>query len=190
MGDPVTTTLAVVSVFSAYKSYEAGKESASLQREAAGREQEARNKQIQQQELQANRQRQQAMREKSIRQARVRALSELGGSATSTGAEGAVASIGTQTAGNISFLNQYTGLSREANVFLQFAAEKRGEAAKATSTATTWGAVSSLTSSMTDWKAVGGKINTIFDTQPVTNTSPIPAYRAQPAYDPSKYTFR
>lgn len=104
----------------------------------------AAEKDTQIQQLQANRERVQRIREARLKRAVVESQSAATGTTTSSGFEGASASIGSQLASSTSFLNQASALSREKSIFEIEAASRSdvGQAAIAfapiAKKATTW----------------------------------------------------
>lgn len=148
MGDPVTTTLLVSSLYASYEGIQS-------QKEAAAQRADATQAQVRGAEVQSRNARVQAIREARIKRAAILAQAEATGAGVSSGAQGGVSSIESQLASNVGNINVQTGFS-------QYATNRLGAASASETQASIFQAYAGI--GMSAFQASGG-FDTIFKTK-------------------------
>lgn len=122
---------AVVAVLTAY--------SVSEQRQARKAQQRAIKREKAISDAQAIKSQREAIRARIVQQAQIEATAANTGTTGSSGVEGGVASLGSQTGANIGLANQITALNNERLSFLNEASRREGNASAASSLASVAG---------------------------------------------------
>jgi len=141
MCEPVTATIAAVGTV------------AGIQQGSQARKESKRAARVQQRisERETQRQRMMQLRESQMARAQVIAQGAQTGTLGASGLQGGVASIGTQAAGNIAFLNQMESLQQQVARSRQKASDFAGNAADIRALTQTATAISQETDGFTKW---------------------------------------
>lgn len=105
--------------------------SAGEQRKASKQARKAAKEERRMAEVENVRSRRQAIRERILQTEQLRNAGAIGGTLNSSGVQGGIASLGSQTAANIGFQTQLEGLNNRRLSFLDSAAAAQGRAATA-----------------------------------------------------------